>query len=261
MAEPICHGDPARDLCIVANAYGIPFRALAPLVNALARSKFVVTWEGLHATDPTLVGEHPHMIHELAQIDALLERFGSGTCSLVGWCSGAALVLEYATRHPARVDRLALLNGTYVQVAHEKTPYQHQLEMMLPDLAEKPSFAEFCRKMMSRPSAASTPTPGIPSEQQEEFHRLRQHPFRSALSSQTYARYIVDCGRSVTRRLNHELLGEKTLVIGSELDQIAHPSASEEVAKKLRCRCVVLENATHYAPLTSPALVAGLITN
>jgi proline iminopeptidase len=60
--------------------------------------------EGVEADDVTIASE-------VADLDAVRRHFGYDSVALLGHSWGAVLALEYATRHPAHVSQLVLVNA------------------------------------------------------------------------------------------------------------------------------------------------------
>ena len=91
------------------NGSGATLESAAVLIGALARSCTVLAHDqrGLGRTS---VPEGPYTMADYADDGAaLLDHVGWATCAVVGVSFGGMVAQEFAVRHGARIDRLALL--------------------------------------------------------------------------------------------------------------------------------------------------------
>ncbi len=101
---------------VLVNGLGGPFASWSYLVDYLRPSYRLVSWDyrGLFASAldgrPADVSVERHA----ADLDAVLAALGvAEPVTLIGWSMGVQVALETTERHPERVRRLVLINGTF----------------------------------------------------------------------------------------------------------------------------------------------------
>jgi proline iminopeptidase len=112
---------------------------LLPEMDRLAESRRLLYYDqrGRGRSAAGVRAEHVSLESEIADIEALRRHFELESFAVLGHSFGGLLAMEYATRHPARVSHLILMNtapASHAQVIafrddrHEKTP--DELERM-----------------------------------------------------------------------------------------------------------------------------------
>ena len=166
---------------------------------------------------------------------------------LLGVSQGAAVAVEYASRHPERVSALVLYGGfTRGQVKRAKTDDERRLARLLPDLAElgwgrdEPTFRQlFTARFM----------PGGTKAQWEEFNELQ----RRTTSPVNAARFLRGFGAidvaEAARRVTCP-----TLVVHVRGDQTPPFEEGRQLASLIPgSRFVSLDGDNHLILATDPA--------
>ena len=100
---------------LIANGLGARLYSWEPLLAALWQDHRILCWDyrGLFDSGPPSSRRRMGVAHHAEDALALLDAERIERASVVGWSMGVQVALELASREPARIDRLVLLNGTY----------------------------------------------------------------------------------------------------------------------------------------------------
>jgi pimeloyl-ACP methyl ester carboxylesterase/nucleoside-diphosphate-sugar epimerase len=138
--------DDDRETVMLVNAYGMPSNALHPLVTSLGKKGFnTVTWDcrGLPdrgfdlETDTSLA-----MKDHFGDWELISNALGLRTMHLMGWSTGAVVASYIAAKAPRRIQRLALINGSFMHRKAELTLFQNNLKSIMPKVAVSRSVAK-----------------------------------------------------------------------------------------------------------------------
>ncbi|MET0250405.1 MAG: alpha/beta fold hydrolase [Sphingobium sp.] len=162
--------------------------------------------------------------------------------ALSGHSLGGYVALAMARAAPERIERLALVNSS----ARPDTAEQSEGRRKLLLLAERDGYDGVAERLTHVVSA------GDPM--------LRER-YLAMLLRTGHARFVRDQSAAMTRpdaRPGLDAIACPTLVIGSAADPIVAPEASEEMAARIAsARLVMIESASHAAPMAAPIAVTA----
>lgn len=127
---------------ICVNAHGHDLLIFLRLIARLAKRFRVIAWKPRATLGPS--GPTLGIMDQVRDLERLTAALRIDRCSLLTWCSGAKVAIEYALEHP--VDALALTNGTFARCSELEaleTPFERTL-------------FELCRAVVRAPALAST---------------------------------------------------------------------------------------------------------
>lgn len=98
-----------------ANGLGGRLYSFEPIVNALAPTHRIITWDyrGLFESGSPKKIRNLSIPNHARDLKAIMEAEGIEKVSLVGWSMGVQVGLEFAILYPENLDRMVLINGTY----------------------------------------------------------------------------------------------------------------------------------------------------
>jgi epoxide hydrolase 4 len=204
------------------------------------------------------IGSQAYDLDTLAlDIIGLADAFGSSSFRLVGHDFGGLVAWQIATRHPERVERLAVINAPHPQIAGsymQRNPTQmmrssymgfFQLPWLPEALLSAGNFAALKRSLR-----ASSRAGVFSSADLERYARAWAAP--GALTG------MLDWYRALRRRpdLKDARVPVPTLLIWGMGDQFLEPGlARESLALCDQGQLLEVENASHWVHLEEPARV------
>jgi nucleoside-diphosphate-sugar epimerase/pimeloyl-ACP methyl ester carboxylesterase len=262
-------GDPGHPPAVLINAYGMPVDFWTPMAAQLSRSRRLMTWESRYVPTLTDGSDHERCDLEVQVRDllAVLDHFGVARADLVGWCSGAQVALEFSARHPERVGRMVLLNGTYCGGADiPRTAFQRNFISLVNHVSSDRRKARIYYEMIygrGEKFAAS----GQRERLQSLFAGIDPYllhmtsaPFRNPEALFRYSNLF-------QRFFRHEAFsterdaGKRTLVATTPTDVISHPDASVLISSRLKnAELLRLPEGDHYS-LFHDVNLPGMVTD
>lgn len=235
---------------ICVNALGQDLRAFSRLMARLARDYQVIAWSPCGR-----VPGHPQgstVWDQVADLESIVVDVACSSLSIVAWCSGAKVAMEYA-RRCSSVDAMVMVNGAFRTIAgteQDETAYEKTMPRLCATIVRNPSLTgNIMSSMEAILAGARTPTPSHGTRAGTEDAALNTSigaPFRSPQSTLHYAQQVVDY-------VSHDigptlaLLQMPVLVLAGAGDQVSSPTVARVVAARLpRGQYVQLVTATHY---------------
>jgi pimeloyl-ACP methyl ester carboxylesterase/DNA-binding CsgD family transcriptional regulator len=159
-------------------------------------------------------GFTPSVDNDVEQLEAVLDALDVDRCSLIGYSWGGPAAVEFAARHPERVDRL-ILYSTYARGRAITSDEAHA------------SFTALLRANWGLGSLALAAVfvPNASRKDMTWFSRFQ----RAATSGET-AVLLLDEMRNHDVREALVRIAVPTLVLTNRLDPVVHPDNSREVA-------------------------------
>ncbi len=253
-------GEPKSEALVLANAYGIPVNIWEPIARALQRDFRLVTWESRHvpnldhAFEPSRCGVANHT----GDLRAVMDACGVERARLIGWCSGAQVVLRFASEQPQRVEAAALLSGSYRSfVGVPSTQFQATLNVMLQQCAANRRRCDVYWRILFGGGLGGPPATqnGAPPASQlsstwahipPEIQKLTAVPYRTAESLYRYASSQVAVEQEPLHAWT-EGADAPILVVGGAEDAIVHADAWREVSRRLEhSRLIMRPKGDHY---------------
>lgn len=254
-------GNPDGAAVVLCNAIGMPAVFWLPLGERLAPHFKILTWEsrGVPNLYGTFDSQSCGVGNHVADLVSLLDFHQVESAHLVGWCSGVHTALKFASSFRTRTRSITLLNGAFnLPPIVPRTTFEKNLRTLIPKIAANPAYAALYHKMSAgnRSQAESTASPtgsgqgmmsGAPMCRNPLLRHLTAAPFKTPEMLFRYANLIA-------RTLNepepdwNSFAGLPVLIISSDGDQISHPEASREVARRIEgAELAVNEEGDHHS--------------
>ena len=255
---------------VLINAYSNPAEVLFPLIEQLAKSYRVVTWEtdGLRdmrdsAQAPVLDGKA-----QTAIFQALWRELSLTKALVAGWCSGTQIAISLAATMPEHITAVALLNnGLPVHdLTNSYTAYIQQLQRTCSAIVEAPDMADLFVEMffgsaddsgLADADAGSPDFAGLP----RYLRHLISTPFTTALRLTNYA--AVSLSYWDEAQHNRGLLQAIRLpvfVYAGNRDVVAHLRASIDVHESMPDSSLYVDDgANHFEHFLDGPKVSGIV--
>jgi pimeloyl-ACP methyl ester carboxylesterase/nucleoside-diphosphate-sugar epimerase len=262
---------------VLLNAYGQGFGYWAKFINAV-RSRFrVILWIP-HGNDWDTVGikfATSQAVHA-DDLESILMQETISTCTLLAWCSGPKLALEYCSRYPQRVASMVFTSASFKGLPQHKsleTAYESNLEPLLETIERYPGEAEVvleylkgtllaqdkeARNMEELGSLSNTQLQEALSAVNLSLQELVLEPFH-AENVVAYARQMRDFWRyNFMPTLN--AVKVPILFLGGDCDRIASQSLARVVAGMIpQAQYLEVQGGTHYIQYDQWDLLAQVV--
>lgn len=243
---------------LVANAVGMPVECLVPLMEDLAKTHHVMTWEsrtlpsGYSNGAELAVDLNRHVQDALEVVDYLAKR----PFTVVGWCTGARLALRLAKQATDRVVSVALLNGGY-DIGLPRTVFEKNMWEFMPVIAADKRYASIYQQSIfntkrdsevsnEERSAREMTSSTLMATASPQFLHLASLPFRSADNLFLYARLVSAFVKEPPEADEFDIRVPVLVMTGDE-DTTTNPYASEVVSQRISgARFVNMEGADHF---------------
>ena len=246
-------------LCDGIGCNGFIWRYLRPML--LERARVIhMHMRGHGSSDQPADMEMVGIRHVADDWDGLLETLDCKDAIVLGHSMGVQVALELWHRHPHRVSGLALICGSYqnpIETFHDND----RLAKMLPLLRGATrlggrAVAQIWKKAVSLPLAYNV---AIATElHPDQIRRADFEPYLEHLASmnpQTFLAMLTEAGAHSAA----DYLGDidvPVLVVAGDGDKFTPPRLSEEMASMIPgAECLMVEAATHTAPIEQPTLI------
>lgn len=248
---------------VLANGLGGPVSAWNPYFDRWKDKFRLISWDyrGLYGS---LLGHRSNDLsiesHAL-DLKCVLNAAGVESVSFLGWSMGVQVGLEFYSQNPNRLDRLALLNGTFGKpLRGVPLPFS---ELTLPPLVRGAQKAHKWGAKLLR---------GV-SQSRLTFPTAKRLGFVASTMNQEQFDIMVRDFNDVNLEIYFDLmnrLGEHdaesilpmvslpTLVITGARDRITPPAYARRIASEIPgAELYVIPHATHYAAAEYPELVTA----
>lgn len=249
-----------RVTVVVVNALGMPWAALERLMETLAPSYDVVTWEsrGAPNADGNLDEVSARFVRHVEDLEDVLANIGVRSAHILGWCTGSDVGLEFLIRHPSSVVSLVCLNSGFVGLCRTRTCFQENLERIVRGASKSVTTAQlYFQLMMGSGSnlAGSLTDDSDPKASVQmamscldpDMAHLTGAPLRSPQMLQRYCQLLEHYFEEAPSRI--PVLDTPTLFATSTDDEIAPFEATLQVAQAFTNGEVHFEpTGGHFAP-------------
>jgi pimeloyl-ACP methyl ester carboxylesterase len=249
---------------VLINAYGQSFGYWEKFIHAMSAQTRVVLWipRGNEFETPGQKLASPHRMHA-DDLDCVLTNENIASCTLVAWCSGPKLALEYYSRYSHRVSSMVFIAPSFKGLARYKaleTDYEKNLEPLLETVEKYPDTAgmvlEYLRGILLAQSKQRRSIEQLASISDKELQdaltavnvdlqELVLEPFCAA-NVVAYATQMHDFWR-------HDFLpgldavAVPILFVGGDCDRIASQAIAKAVAGVIpRAKYLEIKGGTHY---------------
>lgn len=174
---------------------------------------------------------------------SVFAEVASPSFALAGFSLGGFVAQEMLRQQPERVERLAMINTTYLP----DTPEQAKQRRMVTDMARLPGhFIGIGNQMLK---SYLHPSHWLNNEMTERVQTMTRNLGADVLIRQNTAER--QDGTQVLKAFHRP-----TLIISGKEDQIRSYHLSEEMAQLMpQAELVVIENAGHLTPIEQPEIV------
>lgn len=179
-----------------------------------------------------------------ADLVRVLDHFDAGRAHLVGLSMGGRISLDFALRHPGRVDRL-VLTSTFAGFSASLTPEKQaefvrlRLKPLLEDGKQPADLAPTVIKGLVGPNAP----PAVVQEMTASMARLRKDSYVKA----------VKAAAAFERSRDLHKVRSRTLVLSGEHDPQPLPSAARQMAERIPgAEFVLIPDCGHLVNLERP---------
>ncbi len=181
---------------------------------------------------------------------AMLDQFEVRRVTLAGFSMGGMAAVDFALRHPSRLDGLALM-GTSAAAEEFMRVLEIRTLAKVIELTGAPKF-------LAHEAARGTFSPRFRKTRAAEVAR-----WESAVRAMSPPALIQALRAVATRPALVERLGEirvPTLILAGTADRIVNPRWSRAMNRALpRSRLVEFKGTGHAVPIERPAEVAGML--
>jgi len=252
-------GNTGEPPLVVVNALGQGPGYWTRLAGLLAPRRVLVCASRPRGPDGSVCGIDQHV----ADLDELLFSQGLREVHLLGWCTGAKVVLAHAARRPGGIRSLTLLSPSTRhpgRPAGLDTDYERELEALCRMVERRPAAAERIRTMLAKVAFGAGPDQEPLAAPHPDLDEERRCPFASAEAMTTYARQLLDFWSHDPTGDARAVRAVPTLLIAGAADPIVSSAAQLPVLELLDSltRHEVPEG-NHYLMHDRAELVAGLV--
>ena len=184
-------GDRRAPPLVVVNALGQGPGYWTRLAELAAPRPVLVCTSRERGSDGLVCGLDQHV----ADLAAFIDEQGFEEVHLLGWCTGAKVVLRYAARTSGVVRSLMLLNPSMKypgRPAELDTDYERELEAFCRMLERRPAAAERVRTLLGRMAFDAVSEEEVLVAPHPDLDEERRRPFSSAETMAVYAQQLLE---------------------------------------------------------------------
>lgn len=250
---------------VLLNAYGQSFGYWEKFIERVSQKVRVILWipRGNEWETPGLALASPQAVHA-DDLDRVLAWEGVKNCTLLAWCSGPKLALEYYARYPRRVSSIVSVAASFKGLPQHKaleTAYEKNLESLLETIEKYPETADMvleylkgillgqnkrARTLEELASISEKDLQEALSAVNVSLQELVLQPFCAASSAVAYARQMRDFWK-------HDFLPVLSrvqvpvLFLGGDCDRIASQAIAKVVSAAIpQAKYMEIKGGTHY---------------
>lgn len=241
---------------VCVNALGQDLLVFSRVARELARRHRVILWKPRGTFEDSR--DASTLWHQVADLQRICEAEAIEDCSLLSWCSGAKVAIEFARSAP-QVSSLVLTNGTfklYPGLEHAETEFEQTLFELCRAVAEDPELApmvmDSMRALLSG-GASRFSSSGHAFQNDSDLSDLIVEPFQSPNTTLRYARQVVnylthDVSRSAVS------LRQPVLLISGRDDRVSSSLMARAVAERIpHGDFAEIAGGSHYCLYEKPA--------
>lgn len=258
-------GGSGEKTIVLLNAFGQSFEHWRRFAGEIIRQFRVILWmpRGNNFESVGLLQSSSQSMHA-EDLHHVLEHENVASCSLMGWCTGPKLALEYYSRHPEHVSSMIFLSASFKGLPEHKpleTAFEQSLELLLAAVEHQPQLADMLLVALKGVVLARNQQPltdlGAASSADSVLQQalsavnvsvqeLVLQPFQTRPAVIAYARQMRDFW-------NHDFypilsrVEIPVLFVGGDCDQIASQSMSKEIAAEIpSAQFLEVKGGSHY---------------
>lgn len=249
---------------VLLNAYGQGFGYWKKFIQAVSAHFRMILWVP-RGNDWETVGiklATPQKVHA-DDLDLILAQEEIETCTLVAWCSGPKLALEYYSRYRHRVASMVFTAASFKGLPQHKaleTTYEKNLEPLLETIEKFPGESEVVLEYLKGILLAQDKR----ARSMEELSSLSHAELQKALSAVNvslqdmvlepfHASNVLAYARQMRDFWKYDFLSSlkmvsiPVLLLGGDCDQIASQPLAKTVAAMIpQAQYLEVQGGTHY---------------
>jgi pimeloyl-ACP methyl ester carboxylesterase len=257
-------GGKGQKTLVLLNAYGQSFRYWERFIQAVSPQLRIILWVP-RGNDGDTIGlkvASPRAVHA-DDLEKVLRQEEIESCTLLAWCSGPKLALEYNQRYPARVSSMVFVAASFKGLQQHKaleTEYEKNLESLLEAIAKYPETADVVLEYLKGILLAQ----GKQARSIHELAAMSDHDLQQALSAVNvslqelvlhpfHAANVVAYAQQMSDFWKHDFVAalEKVAVpvlfVGGDCDRIASQAIAKLAAgMMLQAKYLEIKGGTHY---------------
>lgn len=257
-------GGKGKDTLVLLNAYGQSFQYWERLIQAVSPHLRVILWIP-RGNDGDTIGlniANSQAVHA-GDLEKVLQQEEIRSATLLAWCSGPKLALEFYQRCPGRVSSMVFVAGSFKGLQQHKTletDYEKNLEPLLEAIEKYPETADVVLEYLKGILLAQ----GKQARGTDELAAMSDHDLRQALSAVNvslqdlvlhpfHAANVVAYARQMCNFWEHDFVAlldkvdVPVLFVGGDCDRIASQAIAKVVAGMMpKAKYLEVKGGTHY---------------
>ena len=257
-------GGEGQETLVLLNAYGQSFKYWERFIQAVFPQLRIVLWAA-RGNDGDTIGlkvANPLAVHS-DDLEKVLQQEKIESCTLLAWCSGPKLALEYYQHYPARISSMVFVAASFKGLQQHKaleTEYEKNLEPLLEAIEKYPETAdvvlEYLKGILLAQSRQACSIDELAAMSERDLQQalsainmslqeLVLHPFHAA-NVVAYARQMCDFWK-------HDFVAgldkvrTPVLFVGGDCDRIASQAIAKAIAGMMpQARYLEIKGGTHY---------------
>jgi pimeloyl-ACP methyl ester carboxylesterase len=262
---------------VLLNAYGQSFRYWERFIQAVSPCFRIILWVP-RGNDGDTIGlkvASPQAVHA-DDLEKVLRQEEIEGCTLLAWCSGPKLALEYHKRYPGRASSMVFVAGSFKGLRQHKaleTEYEKNLEPLLEAIEKYPESADVVLEYLKGILLAQ----GKQARSMDELRAMSDHGLQQALSAVNvslqelalhpfYAANVVAYARQMRDFWNYDFVPALNkvevpmLFVGGDCDRIASQAIAKAVAGMApEAKYLEVKGGTHYIHYDQWDLLAEVV--
>ncbi len=270
-------GGEGQETLVLLNAYGQSFKYWERFIQAVSSRLRIVLWTS-RGNDGETVGlkaANPIAVHA-DDLEKVLQQEQIESCTLVAWCSGPKLALEYCRRYPNRISSMVFVAASFKGLQQYKdleTEYEKSLESLLEAVEKYPETAdvvlEYLKGILLSQSSQKRSIDELAAISDDE---LQQELSAVNISLQELVLYpfhganVVAYARQMSDFWKHDFVAEldrvriPVLFVGGDCDRIASQAIAKAIAGMMpQGKYLEVHGGSHYIQYDRWDLLAELV--
>ncbi len=262
---------------VLVNAYGQGIGYWKRFLGTVVSRFRVVLWAP-RGDDYDTIGitrANAQIVH-VDDLDRVLAHEGIEQCTLIAWCSGPKLALEYCSRYGHRVLSMVLVAASFkglAQYKHLETAYEKNLEPLLETIEKYPDTSDVVLEYLKGILLAQDKR----TRTAEQLASMSEAELQEALTAVNLslqdlvlqpfcAENIVAYARQMRNFWRHDFLpaleniNVPVLFMGGDCDRIASQALAQVIAGMIpQGRYMEIQGGTHYIQYEQWDLLAQMV--
>ncbi len=270
-------GGEGQEPLVLLNAYGQSFRYWERFIPAVVRWFRLILWtpRGNNGDTIGLRVASSQAVHA-DDLETVLSQEKIENCTLLAWCTGPKLALEYYQRYPDRIASMVFVAASFKGLRQHKsleTEYEKHLESLLDTIERYPETADVALEYLK----GTLLSQGNQSRSTDERAAMSDRELQQALSTVNislqdlvlhpfHASSVVAYAKQMREFWNHDVVTAldkvevPVLFVGGDCDQIASQAIAKLVAGMMpKAKYLEIKGGSHYLHYDRWDLLADVI--